>query len=209
MQPTVTLYFAPLACSMASRIALHEAGIPAVFRQVNLMTKTLAAGGDYWAINPKGQVPALALGDGTILNEGPVVLQAIADMAPDSGLAPAAADPARRDMMMWLNMIATELHSAVFVPYMHPAAPPKARAFALVRLEPRFNLLDAHLADREFLMDGFTIADAYLVTVLGWTEHCGIDLERWPALAAYRARLRQRPSVALALAEELSLRQAA
>jgi glutathione S-transferase len=206
MQPPLTLYFAPLACSMASRIALYEAGIDAAFRQVVLSNKTLVDGGDYWAINPKGQVPALALGDGRILTESPVLLQAIADMAPASGLAPPPADPARLDLQMWLNMIATEIHSGAFVPQMHPAAGPEARAFALVRLEPRFNLLDAHLAGRDYLMDRFTVADAYLVTALGWTDPVGIDLARWPALAAYRARLRTRPSVARALAEEQALR---
>ena len=87
------LYFAPLACSLASRIALYEAGLPAQFQEVVLSTKTLKAGGNYWAINPKGQVPALALDNGRIVTEGPAVLQVIADMAPAAALAPPAGTP--------------------------------------------------------------------------------------------------------------------
>ena len=202
------LYFAPLACSMASRIALYEAGLAAEFREVVLSTKALKDGGDFWAVNPKGQVPALALDDGRIVTEGPAVLQTIADMAPAGVLAPAAGTAERTEVQSWLNMIATELHSGGFYPQMHPASPPDARAFARMRIEQGFDRLDRHLAGREFLMDGFTIADAYLVTALGWCEPVGLDLGRWPALADYRQRLRARPSVARALAEELALRAA-
>ena len=110
------LYFAPLACSMASRIALYEAGLPAEFREVVLSTKAVKGGGDFWAVNPKGQVPALALDDGRIVTEGPAVLQAIADMAPASRLAAAAGTPERTELQSWLNLIASELHSGGFYP---------------------------------------------------------------------------------------------
>lgn len=203
------LYFAPLACSMASRIALYESGLPATFHEVVLSTKTLKAGGDFWAVNPKGQVPALALDDGRIVTEGPAVLQTIADMAPGAALAPAMGTPQRTELQSWLNMIATELHSGGFYPQMHPASPPEARAFARMRIEAGFDRLDRYLAGREFLMDGFSVADAYLVTALGWCEPVGIDLGRWPALADYRRRLRERPAVARALEEEVALRMAA
>ncbi len=202
------LYFAPLACSMASRIALYEAGLPADFREVVLSTKTLKSGGDYWAVNPKGQVPALALDDGRIVTEGPAVLQTIADLAPAAGLAPPAGTPGRTELQSWLNMIASELHAGGVYPQMHPAAPPEARAFARLRIEAVYDRLDKHLAGRDFLMDAFSVADAYLVTALGWTEPVGMDLGNWPALAAYRARLRARPAVARALGEELALRAA-
>ncbi|OYU16230.1 MAG: glutathione S-transferase [Alphaproteobacteria bacterium PA4] len=202
------LYFAPLACSLASRIALYEADIPAAFQEVVLSTKQLKAGGDYLPINAKGQVPALALDDGQVITEGPAVLQFIADQAPDSGLAPPAGSLARTELQGWLNMLASELHSN-FVAFMHPASPPAAKDFARMRITPRLDLLEQHLAGRETLMDGFTVADAYLVTILGWSEHCQFDLAQWPALAAYRARMRARPAVARALGEELALRAAA
>jgi len=199
------LYFAPLACSLASRIALHEAGIPAEFREVVLSTKTLKDGGDFLPVNAKGQVPALELADGTVITEGPAVLQYIADLAPAAGLAPPAGTLDRTRLQGWLNMLATELHSN-FVAFMHPASPPDAKAFATLRITPRLDLLAAHLAGRAYLMDDFSVADAYLVTILGWTEHCRIDLAVWPVLADYRARMRARPAVARALGEELALR---
>lgn len=203
------LYFAPLACSMASRIALHEAGLPAEFREVRLMTKQLTDGSDYLPINPKGQVPALRLDDGRLVTEGPAVLQTLVDLAPAGRLGPAAGTPERTELQGWLNMMATELHSAVFVPFMHPLSPPEAKQFALLRLQRPFDHLNRHLDGRDFVMESFNVADAYLVTILGWTEHCGIDLAQWPVLAAYRARLRQRPAVAQALGEEAALRAAA
>lgn len=204
------LYFAPLACSMASRIALYEAGLPSDFREVVLSTKRLKAdGSDYWAVNPKGQVPALALDDGRIITEGPAVLQAIADMAPEAGLAPPARSPARTELQGWLNMIASEIHSGGFYPQMHPAAPPEARAFAKMRIATGFDRLERHLTGRDTLLDQFSVADAYLVTALGWCEPVGIDLTQWPVLHAYRQRHRERPTVARALSEELALRAAA
>lgn len=206
---TMILYFAPLACSMASRIALYEAGIDAEFQEVELLSKTLTGGGDYRSINPKGQVPALVLDDGRLVTEGPVVLLTIAALAPAAALAPPVGCEAPAELQAWLNMIATELHSGVFVPFMHPASPPDAKAFARLRVEPRYDYLESYLTNHHFLMAEFSVADAYLVTVLGWSEHCGIDLGRWPALAAYRARLRARPSVARAMGEEMALRQAA
>jgi glutathione S-transferase len=205
----ITLYFTPMACSLATRIALYEAGVEAGFQEVMLSSKTLRDGGDYLPINAKGQVPALVLEDGTIITEGPAILQFIADLRPDLGLAPPAGTLARTRLQGWLHLIGAELHSAGFVPFMHPAAPPEAKAFARLRIEPKFDYLERHLSDRETLMDGFTIADAYLVTVLGWCEHCGIALSGWPALAAYRERMRARPHVARAMGEELSLRAAA
>lgn len=204
------LYFAPLACSLACRIALDEARLAADFEEVVLSTKTMKRdGSDFRAINPKGQVPALVRDDGSLLTEGVVVLQWIADQAPERGLAPPPGSEARLALQAWLNMIAGELHAGGFVPQMHPAAPPEARAFARLRIGERYALVAAHLAGRDWLMDRFTVADAYLLAVLNWTEHAGMDLNDWPVLAAWRARVRQRPSVARAMATELALRQAA
>jgi glutathione S-transferase len=199
------LFFAPLSCSMATRIAIYETGQKADFTQVTLSTKKTADGRDYWGINPTGQVPALKTDDMGILAEGPAVLQYVADKAPSSGLAPAPGTPDRYRLQQWLNYVSTEVHKAVFAQIFNPASPPEVKDYARKIIAQRYDRLSKHLDGREFLMDRFTVADAYLVTTLGWVDPAGIDLKPWPVLVAYRDRLRQRPSVAKALGEELAL----
>jgi glutathione S-transferase len=199
------LFFAPLSCSMATRIALYETGQDAKFTQVVLSNKATADGRDYWGINPTGQVPALLTDEMGILAEGPAVLQYVADKAPKSGLAPAAGTPARYKLQQWLNYVSTEVHKAVFAQIFNPASPPEVKDYARKIVAQRYDRLSKHLDGREFLLDNFTVADAYLVTTLGWADPAGIDLKAWPVLIAYRDRLRQRPSVAKALAEELKI----
>jgi glutathione S-transferase len=199
------LFFAPLSCSMATRIALYETGQKADYTQVTLSTKKTADGRDYWGINPTGQVPALLTSDMGILAEGPAVLQYVADRAPQSGLAPAAGTPARYKLQQWLNYISTEVHKAVYAVIFNPAMPAEAKDYARKTVPQRYDRLSKHLEGRDFLLDQFTVADAYLVTTLGWAGPAGIDLKPWPVLIAYRDRLHQRPSVAQALKEELAL----
>lgn len=205
------LYFAPLSCSLATRIALYESGQPAGFHEVLLSTKKTKAGADYLAINPKGQVPALLTDDGEVLTEGVAILQYVADRAPASGLAPPAGMFERYRLMQWLNYIASEVHKQVFYTLFNPATPPEAKAWARdVALPARFEHLSAHLQGRACLVgDRFTVADAYLVTALNWAAPAGVDLARWPVLAAWHAVQLQRPAVARAVAEEFALRQAA
>jgi glutathione S-transferase len=199
------LFFAPLSCSMATRIALYETGQKADFTQVTLSTKQTADGRDYWGINPTGQVPALKTDDMGILAEGPAVLQYVADKAPASGLAPAHGSPERYKLQQWLNYVSTEVHKAVFATIFNPATPPESKDYARKIVAQRYDRLSKHLEGRAFLLDQFTVADAYLVTTLGWADPAGIDLKPWPVLVAYRDRLRQRPSVAKAIAEELKI----
>jgi len=199
------LYFAPLSCSLATRISLYEAGLPANFHQVELATKRVTDGRNYLDVNAKGQVPALITDDGQTLTEGPAILQYVADLAPHSHLAPPAGTLARYRLQQWLNYIATEIHKGVFYLLFNPAAPDAAKAFARDLVRTRYDFLSAHLQDRDFLLDGFTIADAYLVTTLGWAAPGGIDLAPWPQLGRYAAGLRARPAVARALGEELAL----
>lgn len=201
------LYFAPLSCSLATRISLYEAGLSAGFHQVTLSSKTLADGSDYWAINPKGQVPALRCDDGRIITEGAAVLQYVADLAPQAGLAPPAGSAARTALQTWLSYIGSEIHKGVFYLLFNPAAPDAAKVFARdVVLPPRYKYLSEHLSDRAFLLDQFSVADAYLLTTLNWAAPAGVDLSAWPVLAAYRDRMLQRPAVARAVQEELALR---
>lgn len=203
------LYFAPLSCSMASRIAFYEAGIDANFHQVVLSTKQLTTGEPYLEINPKGQVPALRTPDGVVLTEGPAILQFIADQAPASGLAPPAGTMARYSLQQWLNYLSTEVHKAVFYMMFNPASPNEVRAFAReVLLPARYRFLSLHLDGRAYLLDTFTVADAYLVTTLNWAAPAGVDLAQWPVLQAYRNSMMERPAVARATREEMALRTA-
>jgi glutathione S-transferase len=200
------LYFSPLACSMATRIALYEAGAEADFTNVDLKSKrVLTDGSDFFTVNPMGQVPVLRTEESELLTENPVVLQYVADRHPASGLAPRPDDPERYRLQQWLNFITSELHKLVFIPLLDRQSPEGAKEFARSKIERRFAFLDRHLQGREFLLGGFTVADAYLVTVLNWTRAVGIDLHHWPAVDNYFHRLKERPSVARALAEEFAL----
>lgn len=198
------LYFSPLACSMATRIALYEAGGVATFHAVDTKTKRVADGSDFLAVNPLGQVPALRTDRGEVLTENPVVLQYVADRHPQSGLAPQDGIERYR-LQQWLNFTTSELHKAVFTPLLDRTSPEGAKGFARDKVPPRLAHLDRHLAGRDYLLDRFTVADAYLVTVLNWSNYTGIDLARWPAVQGYFLRLLDRPSIKRAFAEEAAL----
>lgn len=198
------LYFSPLACSMATRIALYEAGGDATFRAVDTRTKRVADGSDFLAVNAMGQVPVLRTDAGEMLTENPAVLQYVADRHPHSGLAPAGGIERYR-LQQWLNFTTSELHKAVFAPLLDPKSNDGAKAFARDKAAPRLAHLEKHLAGRQYLLDRFTVADAYLVTVLNWSNYTGIDLARWPAVQEYFGRMLERPSVKRAFAEEAAL----
>ncbi len=199
------LYFAPLACSMASRIAIYEANAAANFIFVDIHShpekRLLADGSDYLAINPMGQVPAIRTDQGDVIAENPVVLQYVADLYPQAHLAPTSGVERYR-LLQWLNFISTELHKATYIPLLYRSSSDGAKAFARERLPLRMRHLGDHLRGRSFLLEGFTVADAYLVTALNWSPYAGIALSEWPEINAYFQRLIQRPSVARALAEE-------
>ncbi|MBI3799033.1 MAG: glutathione S-transferase C-terminal domain-containing protein [Deltaproteobacteria bacterium] len=198
------LYFSPLACSMATRIAFYEVGIEGKFISVDTKSKRLADGSDFLAVNAMGQVPVLRTDTGELLTENPVVLQYVADQNPQSGLAPQSG-MARYRLQQWLNFITSELHKVVFIPLLDPSRPQEAKIHAREKAERAFSYLNNHLDGKDYLLDGFTVADAYLITVLNWAKFTGVDLARWPALKAYTNRLYERPSVAKALTEELAL----
>jgi len=204
------LYFAPLACSLATRISLYEAGAPAAaarFTQVDTRAKRLADGGDFLAVNPMGQVPVLRTDAGECLTENTAVLQYVAESFPAAKLVPDGT-MARARLREWLGFIGTELHKAVFVPLLDANAPEAAKAYAREKLALRMGLLEKHLAGRQFLVDSFSVADAYLVTVLNWTLATAVNLGEWPAVQDYHRRMSKRPSIARAFGEELALYQA-
>ena len=203
----MNLYFSPLACSLATRIALYEAGADARFTSVDTRAKRVEDGSDFLTVNPMGQVPALRTDEGFVLSENTAVLQYVADRFPAAQLAPpAVAERAR--LQQWLGFIGTELHKALFVPLLDPTASADVKAYARAKAALRLGILQDHLASHEFLLDRFTVADAYLVTVLNWGQYSGIDLAQWPAVRDYYQRLLKRPSIAKAVSEEFDLYRA-
>ncbi|HYQ15287.1 MAG TPA: glutathione binding-like protein [Polyangiaceae bacterium] len=195
------LYFSPLACSLATRIALYEAEADAQFEEVDPKTKRTASGRDFREIHALGLVPTLELADGSRLTENAAVLQYVARQYPEASLAPTDAWGLAQ-LQQWLCFIGTELHKASFMPLLSAQAGPDAKNYALGLVGSRLNWVAEHLQDREFLLERFSVADAYLFTILNWTQATPIDLKPWPALLEYQSRLRRRPSVERALREE-------
>jgi glutathione S-transferase len=196
------LYYGKGACSLSPHIVLLEAGLPYSLEKVDLATKKTENGTDYLSINSKGSVPTLELEDGRRLTEGPAIVQFLADQKPDSGLAPRAGSFERYQLMEILNFITSEVHKN-FSPLFNPQASAEAQAAARTAIGKKFDWLSGFLGGKSHLMgNGFTVADAYLFTILGWTGHVGIDLKKWPVLADYHSRIAQRPKVQQALREE-------
>lgn len=196
------LYIAPGACSLAPHIALREAGVRFDLAIVDLKTKRADDGTSFTELNPKGYVPALRLDDGQVLTENVAVLLYIAEQHPSAHLAPPAQTMERYRLIEWLAFINSELHKA-FSPLFSPAASEPTRQYARDLILKRLNYLQGVIGDGEFLVgQRFTIADAYLYTVLSWCSEVGIDLQRWPAVARYEERLRARPAVLAALKAE-------
>ena len=196
------LYYSPGACSLASHIALHEAGLAHDAIAAPTKTHTLADGTDYYTINPLGYVPFLVLDDGRTLREGPAILQYIADQAPGKNLAPANGTFERAKLQESLNFIGTELHGA-FGPLFNPATPAEAKTLAVAKVNKRLAFVEGELAGKQYALgDAFSVADAYLFTVTGWASHVGIDLAPYPNITAYRARVGARPAVVHAMKAE-------
>jgi len=204
----VNLYFSPMACSLASRIALYEAGVTGVkFIEIDPATKRTLDGGDYLDIYPLGLVPALRLDDGSLLTENAAVLQYLAARFPAANLAPTG-DIERARLQQWLCFIGTEMHKALFTPLFDKKAPDGTKLHTLARSRARLDFLNGHLTGREFLLDRFSVADAYLCTVLNWTRPTQVDLTPWPAIKKYHRRIAARPSAARAISEETALYEA-
>ena len=201
------LYFSPLACSLASRVALYEADADARFIEVDPKTKQTMTGDDYRAVYPLGMVPLLRLDDGSLLPEGAAILQYIAARYPQANLG-ARDDLERARLQQWLGFIGTELHKGLFIPLFDTGLSEDAKDRFRTKSESRFAFLDNHLRKHEFLLDRFSVADAYLYTVLNWAGSTKVDLTPWTAIVAYHKRLQARPSIARAFREELALYQA-
>jgi len=203
------LYFSPLACSMATRIALYEAGATANYLEVDPKTKVVQSdGSSFLKVNPLGLVPTLRTDDGQVLTENAAILQYVADHLPQSGVG-ATAGMERSRLHQWLCFIGTELHKGLFVPMLDRKAPMAVKTYVMEKNLSRLDYLDNFLKDREFLLDHFSVADAYLFTVINWTMATPpIELAKWPSVKSYYDRLRTRPSIAKALAEEIEFYKA-
>jgi len=196
------LYYKAGACSLAPHIALCEAGLPFEIEAVDLVTKVTASGADFKAINPKGYIPALVRDDGEILTEGVAISLYIASLVPHKSLAPAA-DYFR--VVEWLVFTSTELHKTSGMIF-RPTTPEDFKPVLRDLLKSRYDLVEAKLtaaaAGPYLLGEDFTVADAYLFTVVNWAPRLGLDTAAWPALTAYMGRVRQRPAVQAAMTAE-------
>jgi glutathione S-transferase len=189
------LYFAPGTCSMSPQIVAAEAGIPVDLVKVDIHTHKLPDGADYYAINGKGSVPVLALDDGSTLTEGPVIVQYLADKAPASGLAPAAGTLERYRLQEWLNFLTSEIHKTLGTLF-DKSITAEFRAATLDRLGKKFTWIEKQLGTKHYLTgDKFSVADAYLFTLLSWHDWLKIDLKQWPVLQQFFDRVKARPKV--------------
>ena len=196
------LYYSPGACSLSPHITLCESGLPFELVKVDLKAKTTENGDDYTKINPKGSVPALGLDDGSVLTEGPAIVQMIADKAGDGKLAPANGSVERYRLQEWLNFISTDLHKS-FGPLFAPTLSDETKQFFKDRIAKYFGYVDKQLASKDYLMGKeFSVADGYLFVMLAWAGRMKIDISAFPNLVAYQARVAARPAVVSAMTSE-------
>ncbi len=196
------LFYTPGACSLSPHIALLEAGLPFTLQKVDLKSKKLESGDDFNGVNGKGQVPVLELDDGNRLTEGPAIVQYIADQKPATGLAPAAGTMERYKLQEWLNFITSELHKGLGSMF-NPAQTPEWKEAVKTTLGKRLDWLSTQLTGKQYLMgDQFSVADAYLFTILSWAKPLGVDLSKWAVVEQYLARVGARPKVVQAMKAE-------
>ncbi|MCT4703712.1 glutathione transferase GstA [Enterobacteriaceae bacterium H20N1] len=196
------LYYKAGACSLSPHIVLRETGIDFSLVKVDLANKKTEAGDDYLEINAKGQVPALVLDDGSLLTEGVAIVQFLADKVPDRQLLAPAGSMTRYHTLEWLNYIATELHKG-FTPLFNPATPEEYKVIARKALEKKLQYVNEELNDKQWLMGlRFSVADAYLFTVLRWAYAVKLEMNGLSNIEAFMARMKARPAVEAALAAE-------
>jgi glutathione S-transferase len=195
-------YYATGTCSLSPHIVALEAGLTLQLEKVDLKAKRTESGQDYWQINPKGYVPALQLDDGEVLTEGTAIVQYLADLKPESHLAPANGTLARYHLQEMLGYINSELHKS-YSPLFNPDTPESVRQERKAYLRKRYTLLNDVLAKQPWLLgDHFTGADAYLFTITGWARHIDLDLSEFTALTAFQQRAAARPAVQKAMQAE-------
>ena len=196
------LYYAPGACSLSPHIVASELGLDVQLEKVDLKAHVAANGADYFAINPKGYVPALQMENGEVLTEGPAIVQYLADRKPESGLAPANGTTERYRLQEMLGYINSEIHKT-YSTLFNAKTTPEVRQEKTEYLAKRYQLIEKQLAGRDYLFGNrFTVADAYLFTVTNWAHHLKVDLSAFPNLVAFQKRVAARPAVQAAMKAE-------
>lgn len=194
------LYMHTAACSLAPHIVCRELGLDIELVPVDRTTHRTADGRDYLTINGNGYVPLLELDDGTRITEGPAIVQYLADLKPEAGLAPPAGTMERVRLQSWLNFITAELHKPMAM-QMYPEYAASREALR-AHATKRFNWLSAELTGPYLLGERYSVADAYLFVCLNWTQFLKIDLSPWPNLTDLMRRVAARPAAQDALAAE-------
>jgi glutathione S-transferase len=190
------LYHEVRGCSLAVDIVARELQIPLELEWVNMTTKRLKDGTDYFQVNSKGTVPTLEMADGQYLSEGAVIMQYLADQSPGSSLLAPPGTLERYRTLEWMSFIGADLHKGGFMPLFKAATPLEYRSIARQYLNGRLGWLNTQLSDRNYLMGSiFTIADAHCYTIAMWTRAHAIDTAPWPHLEAYLTRTGSRSSV--------------
>lgn len=196
------LYYSPGSCSLSPHIVAYEVGLNLATEKVDLRAKKTESGRDFWAINPKGYVPALELDGGEVLTEGTAIIQYLADQKPEAKLLPAAGTLARYRVLEAIGYINSELHKT-YGQLFNPQLSAEARQQGEEYLRKRYALLDKQLAGGPFLFgEQFTVADAYLFTVTSWADFLKFDLSAFPNVLAFQGRAAARPGVRAALEAE-------
>ena len=197
------LFYAPGSSSLLPHIVLYEAGLAFTALKINEHTKVIEAGGDYRQVNPLGYVPALVLDDGTLLTEGPAIVQYIADKVPSKNLAPSNDTIERTKLQSWLNFFSSEIHKGGFSPLFYRGIPEEGKEVFRSRLKARFAHLDNHLKTNDYLVGrGYTVADAHFFVVSNWAGWVNFDLSPYAKVVSHRARIGERVAVRSALKAE-------
>jgi glutathione S-transferase len=202
MSTGMKLYYDSGSCALSPHIVLCELGFEFDIEKVDLEAGITERGADFHAINPSGCVPVLVLDDGQILTEGGVIVQYLADAAPEAGLIPPAGTMRRYRVLEWLSFVSAELHRG-YTPLFDDTLTEGYRAKVLKRLARRLDIVEQHLNDRQYLSgDEFTVADAYCFTILNWAGYVSVDMSPWPNIQAYQSRVSARPNVQKAMRAE-------
>lgn len=189
------LYYAPLACSLADHIALHEAGAAFDLVRVDMRSKLTETGQDFHQISAKGYVPALVLADGQILTENIAVLDWLSGTFP--ALAPQS-PMGRSRQLEALAFISTEIHRA-FKPMWHGGTD-RDRARAASTVTGLLALMAGTMQGDYLFGESLSVADCYLFVMLLWAERFKVEVP--DAMADLRDRMRARPAVRRAMATE-------
>ncbi len=204
------LYYLPASCSLSPHIVVNELGLDVELIKVDHTSHKTETGLNFYDINPHGYVPLLEFADGNLLREGPAIVQYLADLRPESGLAAAAGTMERYKLQEMLGFLSTEIHKG-FIPLLYARLAGNYVETARPKLEARYQWINEHLADRPFLMgERFTVADAYLFALTGWGQaawlksyyNAGIHFDGLRNLEAWYERMRQRDAVRKSIEEE-------